>query len=130
MGDVGSLDLVINQGEDWTVQIQLLDNLDNPKPLVAPARMDIKDKVGTTIHSLVTPEELDPPEEIPSIAISAEVGILQLHIPHAVTNEFPPGSYAYDLWTTIDDGGEYAGPQVQPEIRGTVHVIKRVTEAF
>src|SRR5690242_15434690 len=111
----GYVDLEITQGEDWTVQIQSLDDYNRPKPIRGPGRMDIKDPTGTIIHSLTTPTEDDDPLAIPSMAISSEVAIIQLHIPREVSSQFLPRAYRYDLWLTVDDDGAYAGPQITPE---------------
>lgn len=126
----GPLDLEIVQGEDWTVQIQSLDDNDNPKPIVSPARMDVRDKMGAIVLSLTTPAENEVPGAVPSIAISGEVALIQLHIPREVSSELTPGSYPYDLWVTIDDEGSYAGFQAAQELRGQFIVHDRVTRDF
>src|SRR5688572_27538663 len=125
----GRCDLIIEQGEDWACQFQFLDDYDNAKQLVNPARMDIVDQVGSVLYSLMT--EDDPaPDQIPSLVISGEIGLIQAYIPSAVTDTFPPGQYKYDLFTSQDDGDVYAGNQVGRQLFGTVTVNKRITETF
>lgn len=127
----GSLNLEIVQGEDWTVQIQSLDDNDNPKPIVAPARMDIRDRMGAIIHSLQTADvENAPADVVPGVAISSEVALIQLHIPRSISQTFDPGPYHYDLWVTVDDGGIYAGSQAAQELRGQFIVHDRVTKDY
>lgn len=122
-------DLIIEQGEDWTLQARFLDDFDNARPLVAPARMDIVDNTGSVMHSLFT--NLDPePGTIPGLVISPDIGLIQMHIPASVTNSFPPGAYKYDLFITTDDEDEYAGTQVGRVLEGAITVRKRITGGF
>ena len=119
--------LDIDQGEDWTANVVYTDDFDEPYNVVAPCRLDIKNKQGATQLSLTTPD-VEPPEgEIPEILLSSEIGMLQLHIEDAVTGALQPGVYKYDLFVNIDDGGEYAGNQVQRLLYGEVTVNQRVT---
>lgn len=125
----GRCDLIIEQGEDWSCQFQMLDDYDNPKQLVNPARMDIVDQIGQILYSCVTDD--DPPvDEIPSLIVSGDIGLVQAYIPSAVTSNFPPGIYSYDLFTSQDDGDVYAGNQIGRQVFGTVTVNRRITESF
>jgi hypothetical protein len=65
---------------------------------------------------------------IPDIALSSDIGLIQLHITEEMTSALVPGAYKYDLFVTINDGNEYAGNQTQRLIRGEVTVNQRVTE--
>ena len=125
----GRCDLIIEQGEDWACQFQFLDDYDNAKQLINPARMDIVDSIGQILYSLMTEDDPDP-DVIPSLTISGSIGLIQAFIPASVTNSFPPGQYKYDLFTTQDDGDEYAGNQIGRQLYGSVTVNKRITETF
>lgn len=122
----GSIQMVIDQGEDFTADIIWTDALDAPVNVVHPCRLDIKSKTGATLISLETNPDL-PIDEIPEIGLSSELGTLQLHIPRSVTSAFVPGQYIYDLFVTADDGNTYAGPQLIRLIAGTCNIAKRVT---
>lgn len=127
----GRIDLVIERGEDWSVQIQSLDDHDRAKPLVEPARMDIRDSMGGVIHSLVSDASPDQPlDVIPALSISGDTGLIQLHIPRSITIGFIPGSYKYDLFITVSDDGLYAGLQVSKELEGNVVIKSSETETF
>jgi hypothetical protein len=118
----------IDQGEDYTTSIVYTDNYDEPYNIVGPCRMDIKSNQGATQLSLTTPD-VEPPEgTIPEIAISSEIGLIQIHIEDAVTAALLPGVYKYDLFVTINDGNEFAGNQIQRLIYGDVTVNQRVTK--
>lgn len=117
----------IDQGEDWTTQVIYTDDFDMPYTVIAPCRLDIKNKSGMTQLTLTTPEAPVPEGSIPDIGLSSEVGLIQLHIEDSATGAMIPGVYMYDLFVTVNDGNEYAGNQVQRLIYGEVTVRKRVT---
>ena len=122
-----SVPIDIYQGEDYTAHIVCTDDQDEPLPIIAPCRMDIKDATGATLVTLETPADPLPPGEIATITISTDIGLVQLHIEDTVTSAFTPGQYHYDLFVTVDDGGSYAGAQQLPLIYGPVSVQKRTT---
>lgn len=119
--------LSIDQGEDWTVQLVWTDDYSEPIPVVAPCRIDMKDVTGATVMSLETPETPLPDGEIPPIALSTDIGLIQLHAPKEQTAAIPPGQYQYDLFATVNDGDAYAGNQTSRLLYGTCTVNKRTT---
>jgi len=119
--------LEIDQGEDWTVSVVYTDDMDEPYNVIAPCRLDIKSQQGATQLSLTTPDVVLPEGTIPQIALSSEIGLLQIHIEDTATAAMIPGTYKYDLFVTVSDGNAYAGDQVQRLIYGDVTVNKRVT---
>jgi hypothetical protein len=118
----------IDQGEDWTSTIVYTNDYDEPYNVIAPCRLDILSMTGQTQLSLTTPDTTLPEGEIPEIGLSSEIGLIQLHIEDAVTAALVPGQYKYDLFVTVDDGGEYAGSQVQRLVYGQVTINQRVTQ--
>lgn len=118
--------MVIDQGEDWTVEIVWTDNFDEPNPVVHPCRMAIRSTSGQTIAELLTDPTL-PTGTVPSIAVSTETGLIQLHLAASQTSAMPPGQYHYDLFITLDTGQTYPGPQTIRLLYGPVTVNKRVT---
>jgi len=118
----------IDQGEDWSAQITYTDDLDNPYNVIAPCRMDIKNKLGQTQLTLSTPTTTPPDGSIPQISVSSAAGLIQLHIEDTVTASLIPGNYIYDLFVTVNDGNEYAGNQRMRLIYGDVAVNQRVTQ--
>lgn len=119
--------MVIDQGEDYTSDVIWTDNYDEPLPVQHPCRLDIKSLQGQTLLTLES-DPLIPDGEIPSIAVSTEVGLLQLHITEEITASMVPGEHHYDLFVTVDDGSTYAGAQVQRICYGPVTVNKRITQ--
>jgi hypothetical protein len=121
-----TLNLVIDQGEDWTTDLVFTDHYNEPLPIVHPCRMDIKQSDGTLIYTLETDPDL-PDGEVPTMAVSTEIGLLQLHIEDTVTAPFPPGEHLYDLFVTVDDGSSTSGPQRIRPLNGKVQIAKRIT---
>lgn len=119
------LPIVIDQGESWTTQLVWTDNFDEPLPVIHPCRMSIRALGGQTLADLYTDPEI-PEGETPSIALSTETGLVQLHIPAEQTAAMPPGQYHYDLFLTLD-AVEPAGNQTHRLVYGPVTVNKRVT---
>jgi hypothetical protein len=119
--------MVIDQGEDWTADVVWTDNFDEPMPVRHPCRMDIRNTAGAIILTLETDTD-PPPGTIPSIQLSGDIGLLQLHIDNAVTEALIPGRYLYDLFASSDDGNVYAGNQITRLLFGEVTVNKRITQ--
>lgn len=122
----GRVDLTIDQGEDWTVNVIWTDDNDEPVVVTFPCRMDIRASTGQTVATLETDPDL-PDGEVPSIGLSEELGLVQLHLTATQTAAIPPGIYDYDLFVTTNDDDSYAGAQANRLIAGTVFVNKRFT---
>lgn len=118
--------IVIDQGEDWTIDVVWTDNHDEPIPVRHPCKMEIKNTLGTVVATLETDPDL-PDGEIGTIMLSADIGLLQLHLDDDVTAALSPGVYHYDLFASSDDGNVYAGNQRTRLLYGSVTVNKRVT---
>lgn len=118
--------LVIDQGEDWTAQIVWTDSQDEPLPVIHPCRMDIKGLGGQILAQLYTDPDL-PEGELPTISLSTETGLMQLHIPAEQTVAMAAGMYQYDLFCTLDAGDGPVATQVSRLLYGPVTVNKRVT---
>jgi hypothetical protein len=80
----------IDQGEDWTTSIVYTDDFDEPYNVIDPCRMDIMSSQGATQISLTTPDTVVPEGTIPEIALSSEIGLLQIHIEDSVTSALIP----------------------------------------
>lgn len=121
--------LDIDQGEDWTSTVVYTNDFDEPYNVIAPCRLDIKNDQGAVQLSLVTDDDPDnlPDGYIPSITLSSDIGLIQMHIEDTVTAAMMPGVYKYDLFVTINDGNEYSGNQIQRLLKGSVTVNQRVT---
>ena len=118
--------LTIDQGEDFTAQVIWTDDSGAAQKLTTPMRMDIAGAGGQIITSLTTDVPADP-NEIPELSYSAEIGLIQIHIPRAQTAALTPGMYQYDMFVTVQ-GDVYGGAQRHKLLAGDVIVNKRITE--
>lgn len=129
--DTAQVDFHLTQGEDWTSQLFFTDASDTPIPLSNNLRMDIKDITGSSVYNLTTTDvPVDFQTEKPSIVVSEDIGLVQLHLKRDVTKGMSPGNYSFDLFAKITDEGAYAGDQVVCLLRGRVVVHKKITGDF
>ena len=124
----GNVDLVIDQGEDWTAQIIWTDYYDNPVAVSTPMRMTIKSPYGAIVRELVVPVSVGA-GEIPEIAYNPESGLIQLHLDADQTRVLQPGAYPYDLWVSVTDD-VYAGIQSKKLIYGLIYVAASYTKVI
>lgn len=124
MSESANVDLSIDQGADFSLQIYWTDAGNNPFTVLHPMRMDIRSKQGAVIHSLTT---LVSGDDQPDILYNSDSGLIQLTIRAQDTADFPPGQYDYDLFVSHQDDavGEV---RLKRLIRGNVLVYGRVTK--
>lgn len=125
MSEAASLDISVDQGTDFGIQIYWTDGANTPFTVMAPMRMDIKSETGQVIHSLMTGVADD---EATPILYNSESGVIQLEIPADVTDSFASGSYDYDLFVTYQDSAVTNSTRLTRLLRGRVHVYRRVTQ--
>lgn len=120
------VDLIIDRGEDWSVQLYWTDYGSNPFTVLSPIRMEIRANTGQVLATL-TPKVND--DDYPYIIYNSESGLIQLQIPSEETDAMPPGIHRYDLFVTYDDQGyEPEGTKLTRLIYGSVTVRERVTQ--
>lgn len=125
MSEAASLDISVDQGTDFGIQIYWTDGANTPFTVMAPMRMDIKSETGQVIHSLMTGVADD---QATPILYNSESGVIQLEIPADVTDSFASGSYDYDLFVTYQDSAVTNSTRLTRLLRGRVHVYRRVTQ--
>lgn len=120
------VEMELTQGEDWTTDVIWTDSYDTGINVIHPCRLTVKAKDGSTLTTLDSNPSI-PEGEIPGIAISSNIGLLQLHIQSSASAAFPPGTYSYDLFATTDDSNAYVGTQKIRLCSGPFIVNKRIT---
>ena len=120
----GVVDLVIDQGEDWSIQIFWTDMYNNALPVVDPMQMDIKNDAGQVIYSMMY-GVLEGTVE--TISYAGDSGFIQLQIPAAITNQFVPGNYYYDLFISTPDPDSDIPVKRTRLIKGQVFVDAKVS---
>lgn len=104
MSNAVRVDLSVDQGADFAVEIYWTDYYNNPFSIEAPIRMDVRDEVTTVMEFVAHPsgEEGELSEDI-SVRYNTERGLIQLVISSEKTKDVPPGNYFYDLFVTYRD---------------------------
>lgn len=126
MSTAALVDLVMDQGADFGVQIYWTDAESNPFVVLSPMRMEIKAPTGTIIYTLQTDDEA-PLDATKTILYNSDSGLIQLAIPAADTDLFPAGIYAYDLFVTYQDNVVTNATRLRRLIGGNVIVNGRTT---
>jgi|JI10StandDraft_1071094.scaffolds.fasta_scaffold44454_2 hypothetical protein len=120
------VDLEIDQGADYGVQLYWTSMDQQPFTVLSPMRMEIRDDVGNTMYTLATSDGTSTGAQ--TILYNSSSGLIQLMIPAADTSNFPSGVYQYDLFVTYQDNDVTNATRLQRLIRGNVYVNKRVTQ--
>lgn len=120
------VDLEIDQGADYGVQLYWTSMDQQPFTVLSPMRMEIRDDVGNTMYTLATSDGTSTGAQ--TILYNSGSGLIQLMIPAADTSNFPSGVYQYDLFVTYQDNDVTNATRLQRLIRGNVYVNKRVTQ--
>jgi hypothetical protein len=97
MADVGTtVELLIDQSEDYVVQFIITDDYGNPVVLSGDGAFRITDVAQTTVVAGSTTSTADDA----TVNVAAANGVIILTIPAAVTSLMLPGNYVFDLLAT------------------------------
>lgn len=125
MSSSAPVDLDIDQGADFGVQIYWTSMDQQPFTVLAPMRMEIRDDVGNTMYTLATSDGTVSGTQ--TILYNSETGLIQLMIPATDTTDFPPGRYNYDLFVTYQDNAVTNATRIYRLLSGNVFVERRWT---
>lgn len=126
MSTAGQVDLEIDQGADFAVQLYWTDSQSNPFTVLSPMRMDVRSGVGAVIFTLQT-DDSTPDGTDQSISYNSTSGLIQLSLPASVTGTLPEGSFEYDLFVTYQDNEVTRATRLRKLIQGNVYINGRVT---
>lgn len=129
MSTAVSVDLTLDQGSDFGVQIYWVDGDRNPFTVLSPMRMEIQNDLGQVMFTLQSDDTQNDPTQ-QTILYNSETGLIQLMIPASATAAFPEGIYNYDLWVTYQDNVVTNQTRLRPLIRGNIYVNGRVTKVL
>lgn len=127
MSTAALVDLEIDQGADYGVQLYWTTMDQQPYTVLAPMRMEIRDDVGNTMYTLATTDGAASGTD--TIRYNSDTGLIQLTIPAEDTAGFPSGVYVYDLFITYADNMDNNATRIHRLIQGNVFVNKRVTRS-
>lgn len=129
MSTAGIVDIALDQGADFGIQVYWVDAQKQPFTVLAPMRMDIKNEVGAVIETLVTDDD-QPDENLKTITYNSESGLVQLMLRASQTALLTPGLYNYDLFVTYQDNDVTGSTRLKKLIAGTILVNGRVTQTL
>lgn len=127
MSTAALVDLEIDQGADYGVQLYWTTMDQQPYTVLAPMRMEIRDDVGNTMYTLTTTDGTSTGTQ--TILYNSDTGLIQLMIPAEDTSGFPSGVYVYDLFITYVDNMDTNATRIHRLVQGNVYVNKRVTRS-
>ena len=133
MSEAARVDIEIDQGSDFALQLYWTNAYDVPYQVTHPIAMQVKDSVGATALEFRSSEEEGENEDV-RLDFNAELGLIQLSATSAQTDALTPGLYFYDMFATYidqnadDDQGTSVAPARRMKImQGTVKVNGRIT---
>lgn len=126
MSTAGRVDLEIDQGADFGLQIFWVDGEQTPFYVLSPMRMEIRNDTGQVAYTLQTDDEA-PVDTVRTIIYNSDSGLIQLYIPATETANMRPGTYFYDLFVTYRDNEITEETRLKRLIAGTIGVNGRVT---
>lgn len=136
MTDAANVDLSLDQGADFTLQINWTDSNGNPYEVIHPIRMQARARTKQLTLDLFSYGEGETiPEGIsPTITYSSTSGVIQVVVPASHTATIPAGMYDYDMFvsyrTSIYDlttGDESLTTRKMKLLAGLLEVEGRVT---
>ncbi len=125
----GRVDLMIDQGADFVVQIYWTDGSNSPFTVLAPMRMDIKNGTGQIVATLQT-DDAAPEDSAKTIIYNSDSGLIQLQLGKEKTGQMGAGRYVYDLFVNYHTGNtsETEPVRLTRLIEGVITVNGRVTK--
>lgn len=127
MSTAAPVDIDLDQGADFGVQIYWSNADIQPYRVMSPMRMEIRNTTGQVIYTLQTDDNA-PDDAVKNILYNSDSGLIQLMIPAADTSTFPVGALDYDLFVTYQDNDVTNTTRLKRLIKGKVNVDRRYTQ--
>jgi hypothetical protein len=129
MSTAGRVDLELDQGADFGVQLFWTDGEQSPFKVLSPMRMEIRNETGQVSFTLQT-DDAAPADATKTIIYNTDSGLIQLMIPATDTALLRPGTYFYDLFVTYQDDTVTGSTRLKRLIAGNLSVNGRVTRSI
>lgn len=137
MSDAANVNLSLDQGADFTLQISWTDSNGNPYEVIHPIRMQARARtkqLTLDLYSYAEGEEIPDGIE-PTITYSSVSGVIQVVVPAVHTATIDAGLYDYDMFVTYQasvydlvTGAEALTTRKMKLLSGTLQVEGRVTQ--
>jgi hypothetical protein len=118
--------LDIDAGEDFVVQLYLVDEDGAPIPIGANARMDVRDAKGALVLQFAS-ENAGATATKAAVSITGSQGLVQLSAPKVLTRAIAPGSYRGDLFAEVAGAVAPFVSQMQKLVDAVVEIGPRQT---
>lgn len=131
MSASANVDLSMDQGADFAVQIYWTSGENLPYQVQSPMRMEIRNDVGGVVATLQTNETSEDLENQPdnqSIMYNSDSGLIQLYLTAEQTDLIPAGTHTYDLFVSYLDSNITQRVRKQRLLYGKVMVDGRITK--
>lgn len=128
MSTAARVDLEMDQGADFAIQIYWTTTENNPYSIQSPMRMEIRNSVGNVAATLQTDEDSTEDDTEASILYNSESGLIQLQLTAEETDALGPGQFDYDLFVSYLDSAITGRVRTKRLIAGRVSVNGRVTQ--
>jgi hypothetical protein len=129
MADDVRVDLQIDKGESWSVQLYWTDQYDEALSVTNPMRMMVKSGV-TLINTYISVSDAPTGGQLQYISFNTETGFIQISLPSSHTNTLTPGIYQYDLFAEIEDPDDLANPTKRTKVIGGEFIVAASTTTF
>jgi len=104
MSQRDQLEVEMDQGEDFLVQMYWTDSDGKAVRVTTPARAEVRDTTGALVMQFASENSAATATKA-AVTLSATSGLIQLSAPKALTRALASGRYAIDIWSnvTVDD---------------------------
>lgn len=104
MSQRDQLEVEMDQGEDFAVQMYWTDSDGKAIRVVTPARAEVRDTTGALVMQFAS-ENAGNTATKAAVTVSVNSGMIQLSAPKVLTRALAAGRYAIDVWcnVTTDD---------------------------
>jgi len=130
MSTAARIDLEMDQGADFAIQMYWTTTENEPYSLQSPMRMEIRNSVGGVVATLQTDDtggDGIEDDEDKSIIYDSDSGLIQLQLTADETNAMGPGLFDYDLFVSYLDAAVTGRVRTKRLIAGKVKVNARIT---
>lgn len=136
MSDGAYVELSLDQGADFTLQINWTDPSNQPYEVIHPIRMQARASTGQTVLDLASSSgnASSGDGSVPPITYSSQSGVLQVYVPNSQTVGIPSGQYYFDMFVTYRakvynmSGSTTDSERRMKLLYGTISVEGRVTQ--
>lgn len=130
MSTAARIDLEMDQGADFAIQLYWTTTENEPYSLQSPMRMEIRNSVGGVVATLQTDDQGGDgieDDEDKSIIYDSDSGLIQLQLTAEETNSMGHGLFDYDLFVSYLDAAVTGRVRTKRLIAGKVKVNARIT---